>query len=222
VASPGRYYEWNPKVNLSGYEDRTAELTGYQNSFTVSVEDYFGCIFHEQFSIIPHCDTLYPEKSFHMLDTLVSQGEVITLQPSFGSISVPWTPAGGLSCAECEQPVATPASTTLYTAQLSDEFNCMHEELFYIEIELEIPNAITPNDDGFNDRFVIGGLPPGSSLSVYRSDGLLVYSEKNYGDNGWWRGIDENGKSVESGTYWYLLEIPAINETKKGFLFIKR
>ena len=221
-ASEGVSYLWEPQDHLSDYTVQSPELVDYYSQLHVTVEDDHGCNFQESFTVLADCDTLYPNKVFQMLDTLVNYGQEISLVPSTGTFSSAWSPASGLSCIECNQPVATPQSTTLYSIQLTDRFDCTHEELFNIEIKLVIPNVITPNGDGYNDRFFIPGLPPGSSLSIYRKDGLLIYVSDNYGNNTWWNGVDMNGDNVEPGTYWYTLEIPAIKESRNGFIFVKR
>jgi gliding motility-associated-like protein len=87
---------------------------------------------------------------------------------------------------------------------------------------LEVPNVITPNGDGYNDEFIVKGLPPGSSMHIYRKDGKLIYSSTNYGHPEWWSGEDIKGDMISSGNYWYVLEIPTLSIVKKDFIFVKR
>jgi gliding motility-associated-like protein len=222
TAAEGYSYLWEPQVNLSAYTIQNPILTDYQESFRVRVEDKFGCFFNELFNILGDCDTLYPQKSYYTLDTVIHQGEELILKPSYGNPSNTWSPMIGLSCVECRNPEAYPTSSTLYRVELSDQFNCTHEELFSIEVILEVPNVITPNGDGYNDKFVIRGLPPGSSLHIYRKDGRLLYSNTNYGYPEWWTGMDSKGGMIPSGSYWYILEIPSLSIVKKDFIFVKR
>lgn len=69
-------------------------------------------------------------------------------------------------------------------------------------IALRIPNVFTPNGDGFNDLFEIKGLEhfPANRLNVFNSDGLEVYRSEHY-RNDW------NGRGLNEGVYFYLLEI---------------
>ncbi len=68
-----------------------------------------------------------------------------------------------------------------------------------IVCETEIPNIFSPNNDGFNDRFVIKGTQgfPGSRLEIYNRWGGLVYARDNYDDS--WRGED-----LAEGVYIYI------------------
>jgi gliding motility-associated-like protein len=221
-ASEGYAYDWEPKINLTDYNIQDPVLTDYQESFRVTVEDQYGCIFNEKFNILAHCDTLYPLKSFVTLDTTIYQGEELILQPTYGEPTEFWAPPTGLSCIECSSPEAYPTSSTLYSVELTDQFNCIHEEFFAIEIILEVPNVITPNGDGYNDEFIVYGLPRGSTLYIYKKDGTLLYSNSNYGYPEWWAGTDNKGKQVSSGNYWYVLDIPNLATVKKDFIFVKR
>lgn len=222
AASEGETYSWEPKTNLSGYDIQSPELIRFEENYTVTITDRFGCTFSETFQVIADCDTLYPEKSFFMLDTLIEQNGSIRLNPSSGSLTEPWFPGEGLSCKECLDPVASPIRTTLYTARLSDEFSCTHTELFRIETSLVIPNVITPNNDGYNDEFMIFGLPPNSSVVIFTRNGQVVYRDDNYGDNSWWDGKDKNGNELPSDTYWYVLSIPEMPGTREGYIFLKK
>ncbi|MGO4288185.1 DUF7927 domain-containing protein [Chitinophaga sp. RAB17] len=68
--------------------------------------------------------------------------------------------------------------------------------------DIFIPNIVTPNEDGKNDKFVIPGLDryPGSTLLIYNRWGNQVYQNKNY-DNKW------NGNGLNEGTYYYILKL---------------
>jgi gliding motility-associated-like protein len=70
--------------------------------------------------------------------------------------------------------------------------------------KLMIPNVITPNGDGKDDKFVIRGLEnyPGSKLYIYNllRGGILVYQSKDYANN--W-----DGQGCYQGLYSYLLEV---------------
>ncbi|MGX5820732.1 T9SS type B sorting domain-containing protein [Chitinophaga lutea] len=68
--------------------------------------------------------------------------------------------------------------------------------------DLYIPNIITPNGDGKNDYFVIGGLEkyPGSMLTIYNRWGNQVYQNKDY-NNRW------DGNGLNESTYYYVLTI---------------
>ncbi|NSL85869.1 DUF11 domain-containing protein [Chitinophaga sp. Mgbs1] len=68
--------------------------------------------------------------------------------------------------------------------------------------DIFIPNTITPNGDGKNDKFVIPGLEryPGSRLEIYNRWGNQVYFSNNYANN--W-----DGYGLNEGTYFYVLKL---------------
>jgi gliding motility-associated-like protein len=221
-ASEGIAYDWEPRVNLSAYDVRAPYMTAYHDHYTVFITSKYDCPFKEYFNIIWNCDTLYPNKTIIVLDTLLVPGTSITLTPWYGIPNNSWQPQKYLSCMNCQTPVATPQSTTTYSVSLTDEYGCIHTEVFIVGIELQIPNTITPNDDGYNDCFKVFGLPEGSSLRVFNKEGLPVFSKDPYNEDDCWNGIDRHGKPLNADTYWYAFEHPALGTIDKGFVFLKR
>ncbi|WP_420387249.1 gliding motility-associated C-terminal domain-containing protein [Roseivirga sp.] len=71
-----------------------------------------------------------------------------------------------------------------------------------------IPTAFTPNNDGFNDKFIIPGIEklPNAEVSIYDKFGRQVYSTKDYGLNPW-DGVF-NGKTLPYDTYQYQIVDP--------------
>lgn len=71
----------------------------------------------------------------------------------------------------------------------------------------KIPNVITPNGDGKNDTFVIG--LPNTKLEIVNRWGKLIFTTDNY--------LDDWGKGIVNGTYFYLLTLPG-NAKCKGLI----
>ena len=71
---------------------------------------------------------------------------------------------------------------------------------------LQFPNIVTPNGDGFNDRFVIGGLVenqcyPYNSLVIVDRTGRVVFHAENISrEDQFW---DPAARRMPSGTYFY-------------------
>lgn len=94
--------------------------------------------------------------------------------------------------------------------------NCKIRDAFKVtsncNIEMIIPNLITPNKDGLNDQFVVKNLPiPNWSLEIYNRWGSLVYSAEEYRNN--WG--DQN---ISDGVYFYQLKHRFNGTTHKGWL----
>lgn len=221
-ASKGIAYNWEPEINLSAYDVQAPLMTAFHDHYSVVITSQYNCLFHEYFNIILHCDTLYPEKTMTVLDTILEPGSSVMLTPRYGYINGEWQPHSHLSCYNCQTPVATPQSSIQYSVPLLDDFGCFHSEVFYINVPFRIPNTITPNSDGYNDCLKAYGLPDGSSFKLYDSEGRLLYSRDPYLPDDCWYGFDQQGKPLKAGTYWYSFDHPALGTLSTGFIFLKR
>jgi gliding motility-associated-like protein len=79
----------------------------------------------------------------------------------------------------------------------------------------EIPNVFTPYpaSPGYNDYFIIRGLPPGSQLKIWDRWGLLVYETDNY-QNDW------DAAELKSDMYYYILT--TTEKEYKGWVKVMR
>jgi gliding motility-associated-like protein len=86
---------------------------------------------------------------------------------------------------------------------------------------LIIPSLITPNLDGNNDLFVIGGIETmgKTSLIVFNRWGARVFEKREY-DNSW-NGVDDKENPLPEDTYFYILK-PEKYKAVKGFVVIRR
>lgn len=99
-------------------------------------------------------------------------------------------------------------------------------ETSYFADSLKFYDFISPNDDGFNDYFVIDYLQyfPNSELMVYNTWGSMVYQNKNY-QNEFSGRANVNmvlvGQELPDGVYYYTL-IDTIKRKHSGKITIKR
>lgn len=76
------------------------------------------------------------------------------------------------------------------------------------------PNVVTPNGDGINDKFVIGGLVENhcfkyNELSIYDRTGRCVYRRQNIADDSeWW---DPAAHRIPAGTYFYFFKAHGVH-----------
>ena len=92
-----------------------------------------------------------------------------------------------------------------------EEFNnCIYLDRLkvFIELPIDINNIITPNNDGYNDNWVIDNIDnyPLCRVSIYDIFGLEVFSSVGYNDYNKWDGT-KNGLPLPSGTYFYILNL---------------
>jgi len=84
----------------------------------------------------------------------------------------------------------------------------------HCDTSLTYPNVVTPNGDGMNDRFVIGGLLEHncfkySELLVYDRTGRCIYHKHNIAsESDWW---DPAGQHAPSGTYFFYFKAHGVN-----------
>lgn len=125
-----------------------------------------------------------------------------------GDIAYDWTPAdGSLSCTDCPEPDATPGATTTYFVTATDEYGCEASASLAINVEYHkkviIPNAFSPNGDGFNELFRISGLNIAEvELHVINRWGNELYQVETTDLLQGWDG-NYKGKPQEVGVYVY-------------------
>ena len=91
--------------------------------------------------------------------------------------------------------------TTLFKVYSSDEcfIDSANILITVIPVDKYLPNLITPNGDGKNDRLYITNYPKKYDINIYNRWNDLVYSKVNYTDQ--WDGGDNT-----DGIYYYILK----------------
>lgn len=84
----------------------------------------------------------------------------------------------------------------------------------HCDTNLTYPNVVTSNNDGINDRFVIGGLLENNcfkfnELIIYDRSGRQVYRTQNiYDESQWW---DPKAERCSDGTYFYVFRAHGVS-----------
>ncbi|MCW2121128.1 gliding motility-associated C-terminal domain-containing protein, partial [Flavobacterium sp. 7A] len=99
---------------------------------------------------------------------------------------------------------------------------------------IEVFNAISPNGDGLNDVFKIGGLEcyPDNTVQVFNRWGVLVFERTGYNNSDRaFKGISEGRVTVSQseglpvGTYFYVLsyvDSDKVVHQKSGYLYLNK
>lgn len=156
-------------------------------------------------------------------------GSSVQLQGTGSGGTYAWTPATGLSASNIPNPVASPAVTTTYTLKLTNASGCIATDDVVVTV---IPycikplNAFTPNNDGFNDKWLVtsngGGCTKNVRVLVFNRYGSKVFESENYQND--WDGTYK-GKPLPDGTYYYDIKYTLVNDTEvnmKGDVSILR
>jgi PKD repeat protein len=156
-------------------------------------------------------------------DTLVDLGGAITLstrvEPSGRVVDYAWSPALGLSCDACSDPIAEPVSDVTYLVKVTDSDGCISVDTVIIRINkfrpVFFPNVFAPGGIYPNDGFTgYGNLGAEliTFLRIYDRWGSLVFETGGIGLNdpnlGWDGRI--GGKLVQ-GVFAYVAGVKFVD-----------
>jgi len=145
-------------------------------------------------------------------------GKPAILEGSTNTSKFSWTvePGGdinSLSSTTVLNPLATPNQTTTYRLNAIPDKNTCGDEppptyaTVIVADEIKMPNTFTPNGDGINDKWVIGGINtyPNPSVQVYNRQGQLMFKSIGVGATPWDGTF--KGKNVPAGSYYYIVDL---------------
>jgi gliding motility-associated-like protein len=138
-----------------------------------------------------------------------------------------------INCLNCPETITRPFFDAQYYVTITDENGCMANDSVAIDVvkdeKIFIPNAFSPNDDGFNDGFFLQTRVAQEiqSLKIFSRWGELVYEGQNFLTNDESRAWDGEfkGKPMPPGTYTYYAIIAFLDGTTaewKGDLTLMR
>ncbi|MBA9078109.1 PKD domain-containing protein [Rufibacter quisquiliarum] len=185
----------NPKATFTGTMGETYTLRWtVSNSPCVSVQDEVVV----KLRPTPAADAGKP--------VILVEGESTTLAGT-GEGSLKWSPAYALSNPDIANPVASPMVTTKYYLHVMSEAGCPNIDSVEIKVlkKLQIPKAFSPNGDGTNDVWELGGIEdyPRITIDIYNRWGEKIYS--TYGYPTPWDG-KRNGQDLPIGAYYYIID----------------
>ncbi len=215
IANGGVTYSWGPLYNIS---DPTIQnpivYPAVPTTYTVVVGDVNGCLDTNTVFI-----NVYPEPYIQTSSTQeIYLGESISLFAS-GGASYSWVPDSTLAFSNTSSPVSTPSQTTTYTVTVTTDEGCQFTRAVVVVVKNEtfilIPNAFSPNGDGFNDRFnfIVRGIFNLKNFQIFDRWGNTVF-QTNVADQGW--DGTYKGTPGDLGVYVYLIE--GIDVNGKSFV----
>ncbi|HNE28670.1 MAG TPA: gliding motility-associated C-terminal domain-containing protein, partial [Saprospiraceae bacterium] len=202
--------------------------------WTVSALDAEGCVAVWTFTLDdPPVLTLYLED---VIAIQAGSSTTIPLEISLpGVYSYTWSPPEGLSCTDCQQPLASPSDSVWYAVTVTDSNGCKAEDAILIRVEksggIYIPTAFSPDGDGTNEVFQIAGDPSVIEridvFQVYNRWGGLVFERRGAAPNDSGNGWDGTlrGKALPTDVYIWYAEIRLKNGEvlkKKGDVTLLR
>lgn len=204
--APGQNYTY---VWSTGSTDSALTVTGTNNAivnYSVTATNAAGCTSSASTSVIIKCINAVASA---LPDTVMfgdsSQLNVVTDYNA--TFSYAWTPAGTLSDATAQNPLAGPSEETTYTVVVTDvEDGCVDTAEVTVFVlygeKFVMPNAFTPNGDGKNDVFypvLMGPYQQVVEFRIYNRWGAVVHNSTDP-----WSG-EFSGKDQPAGTYVYYI-----------------
>ncbi|MDA7501839.1 C25 family cysteine peptidase [Chitinophagales bacterium] len=218
VSGEGSDFSWSGP-NLSATTGTTVDVTVNETAdYVVTAEGTSGCNSSKGITI----ENLGDFAAFIDGDDTVCEGDDVVLEAS-GGASYNWLSTDLVGDPNADIITITPIETTTLELEVVGENGCSKLITFEVFVDTEsvecedeveakppfdIPNAITPNNDGFNDTWVIDGLEeyPVHTIQVYNRWGQLLFESTSYSHD--WSGTND-GVDLPHGTYYYVMDIPA-------------
>ena len=159
----------------------------------------------------------------------VQQVQVVYLNAP-NSVTYSWTPALGLSCVDCPNPLVSPFTRQDYVITISmvnGSATCYGSATLHADVlphkPVFVPNSFTPNGDGNNDVFQIFGEGIKTlDLKIFNRWGELVYESNNQFEG--WDGTYK-GQMQLPQVFTYATKIYFLDDTKvekKGTITLVR
>jgi len=158
-------------------------------------------------------------------DQTIALGESVQIQaliniPDDALEELNWEDNPDILCANCAVQLFSPSETTTYGANILDENGCTAFDVVTIFVqkdrEIFIPNAFSPNNDGFNDRFMIFAgkdVLNIKSFLVFNRWGESVFEVYNFPPNDpdyGWDGVFR-GTTYNSAVFAWFAEVEFID-----------
>ncbi len=194
--------------------------------FTIYIQDANGCIDSSQIFVNQPPELLLTS---YPIDTLINLGESVELAaiPNQPNVVLSWSPSDSLSCVDCPNPIVSPTQTIQYTVVATDTVNlCQTSATYLVRInkdrEVFVPNAFTPNNDGFNDYVTVyAGINVRNvrTFKVFDRWGEMVFERNDFQPNEPSTGWDGyfKGKKMNPAVYIYFTEVEFIDGQVKIF-----
>jgi gliding motility-associated-like protein len=126
----------------------------------------------------------------------------------------------------------TPLTSGEYAVILTNHTCVDTSDCMPIGLDLIVPQVISPNGDGVNDKFEVNGIYdyPNNVLMIYNRWGNLIYQTHGYNND--WDGknletVGIGGNDLPVGTYFYVLDLGKEGNTPeqnllKGYIYLTR
>lgn len=214
----GYLYEWTPAATLS---DSTA---ADPLAFPLNTTDYLvtisnaNCTYEGMVTVFVYDTTSLSVSATPPTIYLGGSSQLEAVFPPNATVS--WTPAASLSNANSATPVASPNTTTTYTASIFLGSGCVLEREVTVTVLFPnceepfvfFPTGFSPNGDGENDILKLESqFAEEVYWAVYNRWGQMVFETNDL--DGYWDGTFK-GEPQPVETYGYYLRVRCLGGTE--------
>ncbi len=215
-ATGTQVYAWSPATGLNNPNTSSPIARPVSSiTYTVTGSDSRGCFVTTdtvRVSVFP-----VPQVNAGPDITIpVGSSTPLNANPSGDVVNISWTPATGLSCTNCPNPVADPKKKTEYTVQVTNNGGCVNTDQVTIFVtctndNIFVPNTFSPDGDGNNELFYPRGrgIATVKSFRIFSRWGQQVFQRQNFlinDANAGWDGTFK-GQKLPPDVYVYILEV---------------
>ena len=228
--TPGYTYLW---TGSNGFTDTNASLTNlWPATYTLTITDANDCESSKQFLIV---------NSVQEMNTFMSSVNVICKDDYSGSARIfvtegtppfqfQWSTDSAIIIEHDSFSMIESLVPEEYRVKITDDMGCITRDTIDVKsnpaICITVYKVFSPNDDDTHEFWEIENvhLYPEALVEVYDRTGKQVYRRQNYinAEEHAFGGKDLEGRTLPSGTYYYVINLKNEEAVFKGALTIVR
>lgn len=228
--TPGYTYSWTGSTGFSSTDLNLSSL--WPDTYTLVITDTNNCISLPQELII---------SSVKEMNTFMSSVGVICKDDYSGSVRVfveegsppfqfQWSTDSTIIIEHDSFSVIKNLLPGQYSVKITDDMGCIVRDDVEVKsnpsICINVYKAFSPNDDSINEFWEIENISlyPQALVQVYDRSGKQVYRRRNYinSKEHAFSGRNQEGLTLPSGTYYYIIDLENNDAVFKGALTIVR
>ncbi|TKC65006.1 gliding motility-associated C-terminal domain-containing protein [Pedobacter hiemivivus] len=156
----------------------------------------------------------------------ISKGESLQLIATGGASYIWSSTKGATSGPNNAILTIRPEQTATYSVTASNANGCGQSTSITIEVRddfemVKANNILTPNNDGYNDVWMVDNIDmyANNEVKIFDKTGRLLYSKKGYDNT--WDGTVNGGPLIEN-TYYYVIDFGTAKPKQKGYITLIR
>ncbi|MFN8292217.1 MAG: gliding motility-associated C-terminal domain-containing protein [Chitinophagales bacterium] len=219
--TPGYQYLWNNNAQTASIQRLKA------GNYAVTVFDSRNCVATAQTTVTEPDEIVALPPDTTIIKVGKKQKLLVEVTPSSSNYVYEWRPQRGLSCYDCNDPIASPIQSIDYTFIVRDANGCADTLLIPFTVladkTIYIPNFFSPDGDGNNEFWCLfADAVQSIDLKVFNRLGEMVFATNDLKQcwDGYYR-----GEKVDAGLYVYVVRFSFIDETwtqREGSVFVYR